>query len=123
VVKRYFLILATLAIAAVVSSCSFLNVCTLSPTQARELVLKQDLFTMRSLISQYVQDKHRLPASLNDLVSAGYLKLIPVDPMTRKSDWIVEPEQDTPNQQEGSIEDVHSASTATGRDRTAYTTW
>ena len=51
--------------------------------RAREAVLKDDLFTMRKLIDQYTLDKHKPPDSLEDLVSAGYLRGgLPVDPFT-----------------------------------------
>jgi general secretion pathway protein G len=94
--------------------------------RARESVLKQNLFTLRSLISQYTLDKQKAPQSLDDLVSGGYIKQLPSDPMTGKPDWTVEQEEDTlssPDQQEGGIADVHSASTNNGTDGTAYNTW
>src|ERR1700721_1796067 len=95
--------------------------------RARESVLKQNLFSLRSVISQYTLDKQKAPQSLEDLVSAGYFKQIPTDPMTGRNDtWTVEEEQDTiltVNQQEPGIFDVHSGSAATGSDGTAYNTW
>src|SRR5712691_8955327 len=60
--------------------------------RAKESVLKQDLFQLRSLISQYTLDKQKAPQSLEDLVSAGYLKQLPVDPITNKADWEAEQE-------------------------------
>lgn len=54
--------------------------------QSRERVFRQDLFTMRAIISQYALDRQTLPRSLHDLVAAGYLKRIPVDPMTGRDD-------------------------------------
>jgi general secretion pathway protein G len=94
--------------------------------RSREAVLRQNLFTLRSLISQYTLDKQKAPQSLDDLVSAGYIKQIPVDPMTGKADWTVDQEQDTimsVDQQEPGIDDVHSSSTQIGSDGTAYNTW
>ncbi|HXM60965.1 MAG TPA: prepilin-type N-terminal cleavage/methylation domain-containing protein [Terriglobales bacterium] len=95
--------------------------------RARESVLKQNLFALRSVISQYTLDKQKAPQSLEDLVSAGYFKQIPNDPMTGRSDtWTVEEESDTimtVDQQEPGIYDVHSGSTAVGSDGTAYNTW
>jgi general secretion pathway protein G len=95
--------------------------------RAKESVLKQNLFQLRSLISQYTLDKQKAPQSLDDLVSAGYIKQLPVDPMTASSSsWTVEQEEDTissPDQQESGISDVHSGSTATSSDGTAYNTW
>ena len=95
--------------------------------RARESVLKQNLFAIRSVISQYTLDKQKAPQSLEDLVSAGYFKQIPNDPMTSRNDtWTVEEETDTimtADQQEPGIYDVHSGSTAVGSDGTAYNTW
>src|SRR5947207_9660346 len=66
---------------------------TRSIVQSREAVLRQNLFTLRSLISQYTLDKQKAPQSLDDLVQAGYIKQIPVDPMTgSNSTWTVEQE-------------------------------
>src|SRR6202142_1417144 len=61
--------------------------------RAKESVLKQDMFQLRSLISQYTLDKQKAPQSLDDLVQAGYIKQIPNDPMTgSNSTWTVEQE-------------------------------
>lgn len=93
---------------------------------AREAVLKQDLFQLRSLISQYTLDKQKAPESLDDLVSAGYLKQIPKDPFTGASDWTTEQEEDTildPSQTETGIDDVHSASSLTSSDGSSYSSW
>jgi|SRR5271166_4905001 len=96
--------------------------------RARESVLRQNLFTMRSVISQYTLDKQKAPQSLDDLVSAGYLKQIPNDPMTGRSDtWTADEEQDTimsiDQQDQGGIVDVHSGSSGVGSDGTAYNSW
>ena len=94
---------------------------------ARESVLRQNLFTLRTLISQYTLDKQKAPQSLEDLVSAGYLKQIPADPITNTADWTTDEAQDTINspdqQDEGGIDDVHSASNQVGTNGTAYSTW
>jgi general secretion pathway protein G len=93
--------------------------------RAREAVLRNDLFELRKLISQYTLDKQKAPQSLEDLVQAGYLKEIPKDPMTREANW--EPKQEdvllSIDQQDPGIDDVHSASSATSSDGTAYSTW
>jgi general secretion pathway protein G len=95
--------------------------------RARESVLKQNLFAIRSVISQYTLDKQKAPQSLQDLVTGGYFKQIPTDPMTSSNDtWTVEQETDTimtVDQQEPGIFDVHSGSSAVGSDGTAYNTW
>lgn len=96
-----------------------------SVVQARESVLRSNLGTLRSVISQYTLDKQKAPQSLDDLVSAGYLRQIPTDPMTRQSNWEVVQEDVmmAVDQQEPGITDVHSASSATASDGTAYSTW
>jgi general secretion pathway protein G len=95
--------------------------------RAKESVLKQNLFALRSVISQYTLDKQKAPQALQDLVTGGYFKQIPNDPMTGRNDtWTVEEETDTimtVDQQEPGIFDVHSGSTAVGLDGTAYNTW
>jgi general secretion pathway protein G len=61
-----------------------------SPRQARERVLRQDLRMMNAVTTQYTLDKQKPPHSLDDLVVAGYLKEVPIDPMTgRKDTWVV----------------------------------
>ena len=84
----------------------------MSITRAREAALKQDLSVMRRAIDQYTIDKQEPPQSLQDLVTAGYLRAIPVDPFTRRTDW--QTTQDnvvlTPEQTQFGITNVHSAS-------------
>ena len=99
-----------------------------SIVRARESVLKQNLFTLRSVISQYTLDKQKAPQSLDDLISAGYLKQLPVDPMTGHNDtWAPEQEENTvmsiDEQDQGGIIDVHSGSEAISSEGTAYNTW
>jgi len=98
-----------------------------SVVRARESVLRQNLFTLRSVISQYTLDKQKAPQALDDLVSAGYLKSIPKDPITGTNDtWVPVQEDDTlssGDQQEGGINDVHSGSEATSSDGSTYSSW
>jgi general secretion pathway protein G len=93
--------------------------------RARESVLKNDLFELRKLISQYTLDKQKAPQSLDDLVSGGYIKAIPKDPMTGETNWEVVQEDVllTVDQQDPGIDDVKSASTAMSTEGTAYNTW
>jgi general secretion pathway protein G len=94
--------------------------------RAREAVLREDLYSMRNAIDQYTQDKDKAPQSLDELVSAGYLRAIPKDPITGASDTWQAVTDDTianPDQTETGITDVHSGSEATGTDGTAYNTW
>ncbi len=93
--------------------------------RARESVLRQDLFTLRSVISQYTLDKQKAPQGLDDIVQAGYLRQIPSDPMTGQPNWEVVQEDVllAVDQQDPGISDVHSASSATASDGTAYSSW
>lgn len=96
-----------------------------SIVKSRESVLRQDLFTLRSLISQYTLDKQKAPQSLDDLVQAGYIKLVPKDPMTNEANWEVVQEEVllSVDQQDPGISDVHSASSGMATDGTAYSSW
>lgn len=93
---------------------------------AREAVLKEDLYAMRTSIDQYTQDKNKAPQSLDDLVSTGYLHLIPKDPFT-ESNTTWEPVSDNSIEQieqtDTGIVDVHSGSKATSSEGTTYDTW
>jgi len=94
--------------------------------RARESVLRQDLFTMRQVIDQYTLDKQKAPQSLEDLVSAGYIKVIPKDPFTGRNDTWETAQEDTtldPSVTEPGITDVHSGSNQVGSDGTGYNTW
>jgi len=90
----------------------------------REAVLREDLYKMRSLLDQYAADKQKLPATLDDLVSGGYLRELPVDPMTGQADWTPTNGED-PNSSSGEqgVIDVHSASPDTASDGSLYSTW
>jgi general secretion pathway protein G len=90
----------------------------------REAVLKDDLRKMRSLIDQFAADKGRLPQSLDELVSEGYMREIPVDPFTGQKDWAITSGED-PNSLTGEtgMTDVHSSSAETSSEGTAYSEW
>ena len=92
---------------------------------ARERALRDNLALLRKDIFKYTLDKQRAPQSLDDLVTAGYLRQLPVDPMTHETNWEVDQEEVllVIDQQEPGITDVHSASNATAGDGTAYSTW
>jgi general secretion pathway protein G len=92
---------------------------------AKEATLREDLFTMRKMIDQYAADKGKLPASLGDLQSAGYIHEIPIDPTTDQADWQVEFGED-PGSTEGAqgVTNVRSASGDTSSDgATRYNEW
>jgi general secretion pathway protein G len=95
-----------------------------SVLHARESVLRDDLFKLRTLIDQYAADKGKLPQSLDDLVSSNYMREIPVDPMTDERTWNVVVGED-PNSREGEqgVINVHSLSTDTSTEGTPYSEW
>jgi general secretion pathway protein G len=96
-----------------------------SLVRARESVLRNDLFELNKLISQYTLDKQKAPQSLDDLKSAGYIKEIPKDPMTGEANWELEQEDTllSVDQQEPGIVGVKSASGMISSEGTAYNTW
>jgi len=123
----FSLVVALLAVVVVVVGAISYRAITshrLSVLRAREAVLQDDLFRMRALIDQYAADKGSLPKSLDQLVSAGYLREIPEDPFTGQRDWVVvvRHNPNLPEGEEGIIE-VHSASPGTSREGTQYRKW
>ena len=93
---------------------------------AKEAVLREDLRTMRGAIDSYTVDKQKAPQSLDDVVQAGYLKTMPVDPFTKRSDTWVPAQSDTLStidQTDSGINDVHSGAQMTAADGSSYNTW
>ncbi|HZQ44578.1 MAG TPA: type II secretion system protein [Acidobacteriaceae bacterium] len=116
------IVMAIIAILASVAIPSFIN----AVKHAREAVLREDLHTMRQAIDSYTVDKEKAPQSLDDLVQAGYLKQIPVDPMTGSSDTWMPDSSDTLidiDETDGGINNVHSGSQGTSTDGSTYNTW
>ena len=94
--------------------------------QAREAVLKEDLHVLRAAIDSYTADKQKAPQSLDDLVSEGYMKSIPVDPMTRAADTWQTTQSDSlhsMDQTDPGIDDVHSGAQDQGTDGRPYSEW
>ena len=117
IVMTLILILATMAVPAYMQSVQ----------RAKEAVLRDDLYTMRSLIDQFTLDKNRPPQSLDELVEEHYLRGgIPVDPMTRTNEtWqtVTEDVAISPQQSMPGIVDVHSGSENISLDGTPYSSW
>jgi general secretion pathway protein G len=87
--------------------------------KAREATLRQDLFIMRDLLDQYRADKGQYPKTLGDLVSAGYLRSMPIDPFTRSNGtW-----QEIAEPSEGGIWDARSGSDLVGSNGAPYNQW
>lgn len=99
---------------------------TSSVRNAKEAVLREDLHVMRAAIDSYTVDKAKAPQSLDDLVQSGYIKSMPTDPFTLRSDTWVTVQEDslmTLDQTEPGIDDVHSGAQMTASDGTSYNTW
>lgn len=116
VVMTLILILATLAVPAY----------QVAIRRAREAVLRDDLYTMRSLIDQFTVDKQRAPSSLEELVEENYLHNVPVDPLTRSNEtWHADYEDVplSPQQAVPGVVDVHSGSEEISLDGVPYSSW
>ena len=97
-----------------------------SVIHAREATLKEDLFRMRDAIDQYYADKGKYPATLDALVSDGYVRKLPEDPFTHNStSWQAVPAEPDPNNPaaEAGVFDVKSGSEDTALDGTRYSEW
>ena len=91
---------------------------------ARETVLKDDLHKMRELLDQYAADKGKLPQSLDDLISAGYMREVPKDPITDNKDWNIVTGDDPYSTEGGTgVTDVHSSSSEVSTEGTPYSEW
>ena len=97
-----------------------------SVVRAKESVLRQNLFSLRTVIDEYTYDKQKAPQSLEDLVREGYLREVPLDPMTgRRDTWktIMEEAMTSVSQTEPGIYDVRSGSDQTSLEGTPYSEW
>jgi general secretion pathway protein G len=98
-----------------------------SIVRSKEAVLRENLFTLRSLIDQYTLDKQEAPQSLQDLVDAGYLRELPVDPFTNSNQtWQEEYESSTvmiATQTSPGIVDVRSGSSLISLSGEPYSSW
>ena len=99
--------------------------------RAKETVLRQNLATLRDVIDQYYADKGKYPDSLESLVSDGYLRHLPLDPITGKSDWVTVPYsgyeqgqlEPTEGQDSGGVWDVKSGAPGTALDGSKFSDW
>jgi len=97
-----------------------------SVLRAKESVLRNNLFTLRTVIDEFTYDKQKAPQSLQDLVSEGYLREVPHDPVTSSSTaWrvIMEDSMQSVNQTEPGIFDVRSGSDKIALDGSRYSDW
>jgi general secretion pathway protein G len=95
-------------------------------TRSEEAVLKENLFRLRDAMDQFYADKNKWPADLAELVSEGYIREVPTDPMTQSKDtWQTtqaEPDANNPAAS-GGVDNVHSGSDRTSLDGTRYADW
>jgi len=126
--ERGFTLIELLVVIALVSILAGMGVVQYrnSVQSAKEATLKTDLFRMRDAIDQYFADKGKYPASLDALVSDGYLRKIPEDPITKSTDtWQTtpaEPDPGNPSAEPG-IYDVKSGAQGTALDGTTFADW
>jgi prepilin-type N-terminal cleavage/methylation domain len=116
------IVMTIIALLAAIAIPSYTN----NIRNAKEAVLKEDLHTMRTAIDSYTVDKQKAPQSLDDLVQAGYLKAMPRDPFTERTDtWVPDESSDlsTTDQTDSGIDDVHSGSQQSASDGTSYSSW
>ena len=116
IVMAIIAILATIAVPAY----------TANVKHAKEAVLREDLHTIRGAIDQYTYDKQKAPQSGDDLVQSGYLREMPKDPMTQRTDtWTFDQDSmlTSLDETQGGIDNVHSGSQGVSTETTTYNTW
>jgi len=116
------IVMTLIIILASISMVQYRNV----QTRAKEAALKENLFRMRDAMDQFYADKNKWPSDLAELVSEGYIREVPTDPITASKDtWQTsqaEPDANNPASA-GGIDNVHSGSDATSLDGTRYADW
>lgn len=110
-------VLAVLAILAGITAPLYLD----RVDDARETTLRHNLVGLRQAIDQFYRDKGRYPAALDELVQARYVRSVPEDPITRRTDtWILVPAREG---EAGAVFDVRSGATGRAKDGSAYAQW
>jgi general secretion pathway protein G len=116
------IVMAIIGVLAVVAIPSYVG----AMKQAREATLREDLFVLRGAIDSYTMDKQKAPQSLDDLKQDGYVKEIPMDPMTHSREtWVTDTGDSlhSLDQTDPGIDDIHSGSQDPGSDGQPYSTW
>jgi general secretion pathway protein G len=93
--------------------------------RSRESVLKQNLYQVRHQIEQFAADRGRYPESLQELVEKGYLREIPLDPISNSREtWeTVQEDQPLTGEGPGGVKDVKSGAEGTSSEGTPYKEW
>ena len=136
--ERGFTLIEVMVVAAIIGILASIAVVQLrqTPQRAKEAALKENLYVLRNVIDQYFTDKGKYPDSLQTLVTDGYIRKIPVDPMTQSdTSWVeVQADADQPAADTGDaaaaggdvgggVADVKSGSEGTALDGTRYSEW
>jgi general secretion pathway protein G len=126
--ERGFTLIELLIVIAIIGIIAGIAVAQMqtAPKKAKESVLKEDLYALRDVIDQYFADKGKYPESLDALVQEGYLRKVPVDPITNSSEsWQVVHAEATDEDTEGAggIIDVKSGADGTALDGSRYADW
>jgi general secretion pathway protein G len=130
--QRGFTLIEIMVVMAIIGILASIAVVQLrqTPQRAKEATLKENLYVLRNVIDQYFTDKGKYPDSLSTLVEDGYIRKVPIDPMTGSDSTRVE-EQSAGQEEDqggepgesGGIADVHSGSDGTALDGSAYKDW
>ena len=97
-----------------------------SLVRTKESLLENNLFTLRTVIDEYTFDKQKAPQTLDDLVSEGYLRAVPLDPITNSTQtWrpIMEDAVSMVDQTQPGIFDVRSGAQGKSLEGTLYSDW
>lgn len=113
-------VLVVLAVLAAMVAPSYMD----RVDQAREVTLKHNLAGLRTAIDQFYRDKGRYPNDLGELVDARYIRSVPTDPLTDRSDtWVLIAPKDGSHSVEGKVFDIRSGAPGVSQEGTTYASW
>ena len=125
--KRGYTLIELIIVMAIISIMVAIAVPIYQKTllRTKETLLKNNLFSLRKTIDEYSFDKQKAPQTLEDLVKEGYLRSVPVDPITGNDQWkiVMEDAVTSVSQTEPGIYDVRSLSDLKSLEGTRYSEW